>query len=167
MTENKKIELTNMILEHRQDKKCITFSKTIKIAEQIKYGKVLSSKETKKKGRMTLEEFKSASVGVLNTSKMLDEGADIPGLSVAVILGYDSSPTSKTQRIGRVIRKAENKVAEVFTLVIKGTVEEEWFRKSTGSKDYITIADSDLLNLLEGREFTPKKNKETKMIFRF
>lgn len=163
----KKIELTNMILEHRQDKKCITFSKTIKIAEQIKYGKVLSSKETKKKGRMTLEEFKSASVGVLNTSKMLDEGADIPGLSVAVILGYDSSPTSKTQRIGRVIRKAENKVAEVFTLVIKGTVEEEWFRKSTGSKDYITIADSDLLNLLEGREFTPKKNKETKMIFRF
>jgi superfamily II DNA or RNA helicase len=163
----KKIELTNMILEHRQDKKCITFSKTIKIAEQIKYGKVLSSKETKKKGRMTLEEFKSASVGVLNTSKMLDEGADIPGLSVAVILGYDSSPTSKTQRIGRVIRKAENKVAEVFTLVIKGTVEEEWFRKSTGSKDYITLADSDLLNLLEGREFTPKKNKETKMIFRF
>lgn len=163
----KKIELTNMILEHRQDKKCITFSKTIKIAEQIKYGKVLSSKETKKKGRMTLEEFKSASVGVLNTSKMLDEGADIPGLSVAVILGYDSSPTSKTQRIGRVIRKAENKVAEVFTLVIRGTVEEEWFRKSTGSKDYITIADSDLLNLLEGREFTPKKNKETKMIFRF
>lgn len=163
----KKIELTNMILAHRQDKKCITFSKTIKIAEQIKYGKVLSSKDTKKKGRMTLEEFKLAPIGVLNTSKMLDEGADIPGLSVAVILGFDSSPTSKTQRIGRVIRKAENKVAEVFTLVIRGTVEEEWFRKSTGSKEFITISDADLLDLLEGREFTPKKNKETKMIFRF
>lgn len=163
----KKLELTNLILEHRQDKKCITFSKTIKVAEQIKYGQVLSSKETKKKGRITLEEFKLAKVGVLNTSKMLDEGADIPGLSVAVILGFDSSPTSKTQRIGRVIRKAENKVAEVFTLVIRGTVEEEWFRKSTGSKDFITIGDDNLLDLLEGREFTPKKNKTTKMMFRF
>ena len=97
-----------------QDKKCITFSKTIKIAEQIKYGKVLSSKETKKKGRMTLEEFKSASVGVLNTSKMLDEGADIPGLSVAVILDMIPVLRLKHKRIGRVIRKAENKVAEVF-----------------------------------------------------
>lgn len=116
---------------------------------------------------MTLEEFKEAKVGVLNTSKMLDEGADIPGLSVAVILGFDSSPTTKTQRIGRVIRKAENKVAEVFTFVIKGTVEEEWFRKSTSGKDFITIDSSNLLDVLEGREFTPKKNKETKMIFRF
>lgn len=163
----KKIELTDLILKHRQDKKCITFSKTIKVAEKIGYGKVLSSKETKKKGRMTLEEFKEAKVGVLNTSKMLDEGADIPGLSVAVILGFDSSPTTKTQRIGRVIRKAENKVAEVFTFVIKGTVEEEWFRKSTSGKDFITIDSSNLLDVLEGREFTPKKNKETKMIFRF
>jgi superfamily II DNA or RNA helicase len=88
-------------------------------------------------------------------------------LSVAVIIGFDSSPTTKTQRIGRVIRKAENKVAEVFTFVIKGTVEEEWFRKSTSGKDFITIDSSNLLDVLEGREFTPKKNKETKMMFRF
>ena len=161
----KKIELANLILEHRQDKKCVTFSKTIKMAERIKYGKVLSSKDTKKKGRITLEEFIDMDTGVLNTSKMLDEGADIPGLSVAVILGYDSSPTRKTQRIGRVIRKAENKTAEVFTFVIKGTVEEAWFDKSTGGKDYITINDDNLQDLLEGNEFTVKVNKLSNMLF--
>lgn len=163
----KKVELTNMILEHRQDKKCITFSPSIKVAEQIKYGFVLHSKQTKKKRATTLEEFIPLETGVLNTSKALDEGADIPGLSVAVILSNTSSPTQKTQRLGRVIRKAENKVAEIFTLVLKGTVEEEWFRKSTGGKEFITIGDNNLLDLLEGREFTPKKKKETKMMFRF
>lgn len=161
----KKIELTNLILSKRLDKKCITFSKTIEMAEKIQYGKVLSSKETKKKGRATLAEFMDMSTGVLNTSKMLDEGSDIPGLSVAVILGFDSSPTKKIQRVGRVIRKAENKVAEVFTLVIRGTVEEAWYDKSTGEGNYITIDDSNLLDVLEGRAFTPKVNKKSSIIF--
>ena len=163
----KKIELTNLILEHRQDKKCITFSPSIKVAEQIKYGFVMHSKQTKKKRALTMEEFIPMKTGVLNTSKALDEGADIPGLSVAVILSNTSSTTQKTQRLGRVIRKAENKVAEIFTLVLKGTVEESWFQKSTGGKEYVTIGDDNLLDLLEGREFTTKKNKETKMLFRF
>lgn len=163
----KKVELTNLILEHRTDKKCITFSPSIKIAEQIKYGFVMHSKQTKKKRTLTMDEFIPMKAGVLNTSKALDEGADIPGLSVAVILSNTSSTTQKTQRIGRVIRKSENKVAEIFTLVLKGTVEESWFQKSTGNKEYITIGDDNLLDLLEGREFTTKKNKETKMLFRF
>lgn len=163
----KKVELTNLILEHRKDKKCITFSPSIKVAEQIKYGFVMHSKQTKKKRALTMEEFIPMKTGVLNTSKALDEGADIPDLSVAVILSNSSSSTQKTQRLGRIIRKAENKVAEMFTLVIKGTVEEEWFRKSTGAKEYITIGDDNLIDVLEGREFTPKKNKQTKMMVRF
>lgn len=163
----RKVELTNLILEHRQDKKCITFSPTIKIAEQIAYGQVLHSKQKKSAREDVLETFIGLKSGVLNTSKSLDEGTDIPDLSVAVILSNTSSSTQKTQRLGRVIRKAENKVAEIFTLVIKGTVEEEWFRKNNGGKEYITIGDSDLLDLLEGKEFTQKKNKETKLLFRF
>lgn len=163
----RKVELANLILEHRQDKKCITFSPTIKIAEQIAYGQVLHSKQKKAAREDVLETFLGMKTGVLNTSKSLDEGTDIPDLSVAVILSNTSSSTQKTQRLGRVIRKAENKVAEIFTLVIKGTVEEEWFRKNNGGKEYITVGDNDLLDLLEGREFSQKKNKETKLLFRF
>ena len=92
---------------------------------------------------------------------------DIPGLSVAIMLGIDSSKTRKTQRVGRVIRRAENKEAEVFTLVLKGTVEEEWFRKSTEGKDYITINEENLLHLLKGEEFETQKNREVRMILRF
>ena len=163
----KKIELTNLILENRQDKKCITFSATIAMAEKIKYGAVYSGKDSAKKGRMNLQEFVQQDGGVLNTVMKLNEGFNCPDISVSVILGFNSSSTTKKQRVGRVIRQKEGKVAEVFTLVLKGTVEEEWFRKSTNSGRYIPISEENLIDVLQGRPFNPKKKKQTKMIFRF
>ena len=163
----KKIELTNLILENRQDKKCITFSATIAMAEKIKYGAVYSGKDSVKKGRMGLQEFIQQDGGVLNTVMKLNEGFNCPDISVSVILGFNSSSTTKKQRVGRVIRQKEGKVAEVFTLVLKGTVEEEWFRKSTSTGRYIPISEENLIDVLEGRPFNPKKKKQTKMMFRF
>ena len=163
----KKIELTNLILENRQDKKCITFSATVAMAEKIKYGAVYSGKDSVKKGRMNLQEFVQQDGGVLNTVMKLNEGFNCPDISVSVILGFNSSSTTKKQRVGRVIRQKEGKVAEVFTLVLKGTVEEEWFRKSTSTGRYIPISEENLIDVLEGRPFNPKKKKQTKMMFRF
>ena len=163
----KKIELTNLILEHRQDKKCITFSATIAMAEKIKYGKVYSGKDSKKKGRTTLYEFINQDKGVVNSIAKLNEGFDDPSLSVAVILGMNSSKTVKKQRLGRVLRHQDGKKVEIFNLVLKGTVEEQWFANSVGSDKYITIDEDNLYLVLEGKSPTIKKNKETKMMFRF
>lgn len=90
-----------------------------------------------------------------------------PSISVAVVLGFDSSKTRKTQSIGRVIRAAEGKTAEVFNLVLKGTVEQTWFQNSNTNKDYITIDEENLINVLEGKPFTKKKNKQIKSKMRF
>ena len=76
---------------------------------------------------MTIEEFSAEKTGILHTIKKADEGLDVPGLSVAIILGLDSSKIRKTQRIGRVARKEGDKKAEIFTLVLDQTVETEWF----------------------------------------
>lgn len=95
----KKLEVCHKIIECRQDKKILTFSSTIANAEKIKYGNVLSSKQTKKKRGMTLDDFKKVSVGVLNSSKALDAGVDIPGLEVGIIMNINSSKTTKTQRV--------------------------------------------------------------------
>jgi superfamily II DNA or RNA helicase len=137
------------------------------MAEQIKYGKVYSGKDSAKKGRITLEEFINQDRGVLNTIMKLNEGFNDPSLSVAIILGMNSSKTVKTQRRGRVLRAQEGKVVEIFNLVLKGTVEEQWFQNSVGNSNYITIDESNLVNLLEGKEITKKKNKQTSMLFRF
>lgn len=163
----KKIELVNFILEHRKDCKAVTFGKTIKMAEKIKYGKVLHSKQTKQKNRMTAEEFNLLKTGVLNTSKSINEGADIPGLNLAILYGIDSSKTTKTQQRGRVIRFEKDKESELFTIVIRNTVEEEWFRKSNQGVSFQTLDEHQLKALLTGEEVIFQKNKETSMTFRF
>jgi superfamily II DNA or RNA helicase len=48
---------------------------------------------------------------------------DIRGLSVGIVLSTDSSKIRHAQRFGRICRLEEGKTAEMFTLVIKDTVE--------------------------------------------
>lgn len=95
----KKFEIAKKILEARKDKKCITFSATIKDAEKIGVGYVLHSKQSKKLNKEILDKFNSEPTGVLNSSKAVDAGVDVKGLSVGIILSTDSSKIRKTQRI--------------------------------------------------------------------
>ena len=149
MNHPKKIEITQKIIEARINEKIITFSSTIAQSEKIGYGYVVNSGKTKKKNRITIEQFSKLNRGVINTAKSLDEGSDIPGLSVAIILSNTSSQTQKTQRVGRVIRYEDNKKAEIFTLVIKGTMEEGWYQTSTAGQNYIEITEQELDEILD------------------
>ena len=161
----KKIEIANLIIEHRADKKGITFSKTIANAEKIKHGYTLHSKISKKKRAMTMEEFRNLKRGFINTSKALTQGVDIPGLEVAIFLGTDSSITNKTQSRGRVIRYSEDKEAEIFTLVIKNTVEEEWVRRSNPDTEFITLDERNLINFLDNKEYDVIEELDKRMLY--
>lgn len=164
----KKLEIARKIISARPSSKIITFSNNIKMAESIGMGgKVFSGKDSKKKGRMTIEEFSSLNSGILHTIRKADEGLDVPGLSVAIILGLDSSKIRKTQRIGRVARKEGDKHAEIFTLVIDQTVECDWFRKSNNSDNVITIDEQGLNDVLSGRTPKPYTKKIKDFTFRY
>ena len=145
-----KLEITRKILKARPNSKAITFSATKKLADKIGNGFVVHSGKTKKKNSLTIEEFSKLKTGTIHTAKSLDEGADIQGLNLAIILSNTSSQTQKTQRVGRVIRKEEGKIAEIFTLVLKGTVEENWFTNSMENKPYIEINLEELDEILNG-----------------
>ena len=163
----KKFEVARKILEARKDKKCITFSATIKDAEKIGTGYVLHSKQSKKLNKEILEKFNADTCGVLNSSKAVDAGVDVKGLSVGIILSTDSSKIRKTQRIGRSVRFEPGKTAEIFTLVIRGTQEWNWVQNSaTGA--YTVINESQLDKVLAGEmiETRERENVEDKK-FRF
>ncbi len=163
-----KLEVTRKILAARPNAKAITFSATKKQAEKIGNGLVVHSGKTKKKNQITIDEFSRLKVGVVHTAKSLDEGADIQGLNLAIILSNTSSSTQKTQRIGRVIRKEEGKIAEIFTLVIKGTMEENWHSTSNVGTSYIEITERELDDILGGKESSNKEQegKEIDLLFR-
>ena len=164
----KKIEVARRIIQARPNSKIITFSNNVKMAESIGMGgKVFSGKDSKKKGRMTIEEFSTEKTGILHTIKKADEGLDVPGLSVAIILGLDSSKIRKTQRIGRVARKEGDKKAEIFTLVLDQTVEVEWFKKSNSSTNVITIDEKGLDDVLAGKEPRPYVKHIKDFTFRY
>lgn len=90
---------------------------------------------------------------------------------MAIITGFNSSKISKIQRIGRVVRFEPGKKAEIFTLVLKGTVEEKWHNKSDESLDFIEINETELDTVLKKKKLSKKKIKQEKTItsdiFRF
>lgn len=163
----KKLELCRKIIESRSSSKIITFSGSIKMAESIGVGEVYSGKVSKKKGRTTIEEFSNKSSGVLNTIKRADAGIDIPGLSVAIIIGTDSSPIKAVQRLGRTIRFEDGKKAEIFNIIINDTVELKWFSNSHANQPYITIDEDGLNDVLQGKEPKPYVKKIKDFTFRY
>lgn len=145
----KKFEIANKILQNRPFSKAITFNATIKDCESYGFGYVIHSKNTNKQNETLLRDFNKAKYGVIHSSKSLNEGADIKGLNLAVILYNSSSSIERIQRYGRVIRAEEGKVAEIFSIIIRDTVEDKWFKKSAKNTDFIEIDESDLDAVLD------------------
>src|SRR5574344_427698 len=154
----KKVEIANFILAHRAECKALTFSPTIQVAEKIKYGEVLHSKQSKSTRTDVLDKFIESKSGVLNSSKALDVGIDIPDVNLGIILGVNSSKTVSIQRLGRLIRFIPGKEAELFVLVLNNIVETSWFNKSNGVSSYITLDEEGLRNMLEGKDYHVKRN---------
>jgi superfamily II DNA or RNA helicase len=57
------------------------------------------------------------------TSKVLNEGVDVPDANVAVILSGSGSVREHVQRLGRILRKREGKRAVLYELVTEDTTE--------------------------------------------
>jgi len=163
----RKVEIADMILKKRMDKKVITFSKTVNAAKELCCGEIYHGALTKKKRAQILKDFNEAETAVLHTARALDVGADIKGLEVGIILSGDSSQITKRQRLGRSIRSEGDKIAEIFHFVIKGTVEEEWFRKSSKGLNHIDLDEIQLTKFLESGSIEEKIHKENRFLFRF
>lgn len=156
LNHSKKITIANKILESRKDKKILTFSASVEQAKKLNNGHLIHYL-TKEKDRIKIiEDFTEEPNGIIHSVDTLKEGLDVPGVSVAILVGYNSSILKKIQTIGRTIRKEEDKEAEIFTLVIKGTVEEQWFNKSSRDGEYLTIDENDLDKILGlGEKLSP------------
>ena len=67
--------------------------------------------------------FKKGTYKVLVAIKCLDEGIDIPSASRAIVMASSTNPREYIQRIGRIIRQAEDKTqAELFDLILRPDV---------------------------------------------
>ncbi|MGA9840440.1 MAG: DEAD/DEAH box helicase family protein [Thermoplasmata archaeon] len=70
-----------------------------------------------------LKRFKEGRNTVLATSRVLDEGVDVPEASVAIVLSGSGSPRQFRQRLGRILRPREGKQAILYEVLSRDTSE--------------------------------------------
>ncbi len=72
--------------------------------------------------------------GAVATSRVLNEGVDIPEANVAIVMSGSGSVREHVQRLGRVLRKGEGKKALLYELISSGTSEA---RTSQRRRDHV------------------------------
>ncbi|KCZ70867.1 DNA/RNA helicase, superfamily II [Candidatus Methanoperedens nitroreducens] len=80
-----------------------------------------------------LERFKSGIYKAVVTSKVLDEGIDVPDADVGIIISGTGSERAFVQRLGRILRKKRGKEAILYEIVSSETSEIGTARRRTKS----------------------------------
>lgn len=71
-----------------------------------------------------LDAYQAGEYRAIVTSRVLNEGVDVPEAKVAIVLGGTASAREYIQRLGRVLRKAGNRQALLFEVIARQTIEE-------------------------------------------
>jgi superfamily II DNA or RNA helicase len=76
-----------------------------------------------------LERFRSGDYPAVVTSRVLNEGVDVPEASLAIVLSGTGSRREYVQRLGRILRRREGKRAVLYEVVAEATSEEQVSRR--------------------------------------
>ena len=121
-----KLEYLELLLgEHAKDR-AIVFTQDNATAYAVSRRFLLPciTHQTKIKERSTiLQGIANGTYGAIVTSKVLNEGVDVPDANVAIVLSGSGSVREHVQRLGRVLRAKEGKRATLYELVTRETVE--------------------------------------------
>jgi superfamily II DNA or RNA helicase len=85
---------------------------------------VITHQTKTKERREILARFNSGVYPIVATSRVLNEGVNVPEANVAVILSGSGSVREHVQRLGRILRKSGSKEAILYEVVTRDTAEE-------------------------------------------
>jgi len=126
MNASNKLFILEKILEKHKGERIIIFTEFNSFAREIskKYLIPEVTYRTPEKERIiTMERFRKGIYKVLVTSKVLEEGIDVPSANIGVILSGTGSKREFIQRLGRILRPAKDKNAVLYEIVTRNTSE--------------------------------------------
>jgi superfamily II DNA or RNA helicase len=123
--EGKVSALDRLLREHLQEH-ILIFSESNEVVYRLsaRYLIPALTHETKAAERKAiLEGFQAGHYRAIVTSKVLNEGVDVPEAKVAIVLGGSAGAREYIQRLGRVLRKVGARQAVLYELVVRNTVD--------------------------------------------
>lgn len=117
--------LEHLLAEHASDRMLVfTLDNATAYAISRRFLVPVITHQTKVTERSEiLERLREGRYNVVVTSKVLNEGVDVPAANVAVVLGGSGSVREHVQRLGRILRKGEGKRALLYEVISAGTAE--------------------------------------------
>jgi superfamily II DNA or RNA helicase len=137
-----KVKLVNELINTKfKDEKLLIYAGSIDQAKNIPVLQY-NSKLPKKEKEANYKEFYGSSCGKLTNVGMLKESVSIPNLKYGMVMGIESSQSSKIQLIGRFCRLTVEEVSHIYFFVGRGTIEEKWVYNGLDKfKDKIRLID--------------------------
>jgi superfamily II DNA or RNA helicase len=121
-----KLDYIERLLEAHRSEKALIFTQDNATAYAISKRFLLPiiTHQTKVKERSEiLERFADGRYRAIATSKVLNEGVDVPDASVAIVISGSGSVREHVQRLGRILRRQGDKFATLYELVSRKTGE--------------------------------------------
>ncbi len=121
-----KMEELKAILKNHTDGRLFIFTEHNKLVHKISKEFLIPAITYRTAGKERteiLDRFRSGVYRAVVTSKVLDEGIDVPEADVGVILSGTGSGRAFVQRLGRILRKKEGKEAILYEIVSADTSE--------------------------------------------
>ncbi|MDI1431255.1 DEAD/DEAH box helicase family protein [Polyangium sorediatum] len=118
--------LARLLHNHRHDR-TIVFTEDNATVHQISRRFLLPAitHQTRVKERSAiLAAFNAGDLTAVVTSKVLNEGVNVPEANVAIVLSGNGSVREHVQRLGRILRKGTDKRALLYELVAENTAEQ-------------------------------------------
>jgi superfamily II DNA or RNA helicase len=150
-TESKIHVLQDLLVRHKHDKVLI-FTAENEMVYRISRDYLIPAitHETNVKERkFWLDAFNNGDVLALATSKVLNEGVNIPDASVAIVLSGSGSSREHIQRLGRILRKKGDKQAVLYEVVTRDTTEEYTSQKRSDARQFHDAKKGSTRNLFD------------------
>jgi len=119
-------KLWDLIQNHSGDR-VLVFTQENEMAYEIGrkfYFPVLTHHTKVKERKAFLDNFRKGAYSVLVTSKVLNEGVDVPEANVAIVLSGSGSVREHVQRLGRILRSRPGKRAVLYEVISEDTGEQ-------------------------------------------
>ncbi len=134
-----KLRVLNDLLQRHKNERTLIFTAendmVYRISEQF-FIPAITHHTGVKERREWLEAFNKGDVLALATSKVLNEGVNIPAASVAVVLSGSGSTREHIQRLGRILRKQPGKEAILYEVIATDTTEEYISQRRTDANQF-------------------------------